>query len=255
MCAFKLKIIFWSSNLLEKKKVIKSMNFHGFRSKFHAHLGLDIYVKSLQRENGEKISLIIWDIDPYEGFYLKRIYFYPGTMGTILLVNSGQKTSWFAVQNYFHELTEFCGKIIPFLINIPGSAQVPIIDRTNPQELENWAAVHQGFYNVIENNTDSLEQQLLFFAEGILAKASTFKVICPGNSMKFFQEWNPLHLVSKITKNRKYCTWPLSHPKFRYQIPYILENIAQIQNPAADRFREWAVRELTIRGQKCNLML
>ncbi len=206
-------------------------------------IGVDVYIKEVDHDEGESSVLSIWNISSAERFDFVRNTFYKGASAVIGIFDLTDYSTWSDLLDWLDEVKSACGEIPIFII---GNRKEQVSDNEsviNSEECQDFAEFHNGFY--LETESDGTQMGPNLFkriAKSILTIYNKY-------------EFDPSRIIRKLRKGKGISKYETSHPLLGPNINFILEKIKDVDNPIANEFRKWVSKEFSIDVGSFKLLL
>jgi small GTP-binding protein len=146
MSSYKLKIVLCGDYDSGKTSLIMRFIKSRFASDYKLTVGVDILTKEVELENGQIVTLSIWDIGGQERFSFIRSTFYRGSVGALLVFDLSRVSSWNNIINWRAELTQFAGDVPFILIGNKLELIQKVGEVINREECRKYAEDNGGIY-------------------------------------------------------------------------------------------------------------
>ncbi|MHA1340836.1 MAG: Rab family GTPase [Promethearchaeota archaeon] len=112
---FKQKVLLCGPAGVGKTSLVMRFIKSRFQSEYKLTVGVDILTKDVQLDNGETVTLTLWDIGGQDRFAFIRSTFYRGAKGALLVFDLSRAATWDDIKNWRAEIKQFAGDI-PFVL-------------------------------------------------------------------------------------------------------------------------------------------
>jgi len=113
--SFKQKVLLCGPAGVGKTSLIMRFIKSKFQSEYKLTVGVDILTKDVQLDNGQIVTLTLWDIGGQDRFAFIRSTFYRGAKGALLVFDLSRAATWDDIKNWRAEIKQFAGDI-PFVL-------------------------------------------------------------------------------------------------------------------------------------------
>lgn len=113
--AFKQKVLLCGPAGVGKTSLVMRFIKSRFANDYKLTVGVDILTKDVELDDGQAVTLTIWDIGGQDRFAFIRSTFYRGAKGALLVFDLSRATTWDEIKNWRAEIKQFAGDI-PFVL-------------------------------------------------------------------------------------------------------------------------------------------
>jgi small GTP-binding protein len=229
-------------------------------------MGVDFSVHLVQTSDGEQVTLQIWDIGGEEDRFRSMFSsFCLGASGALLFYDPFRPETLLELQNWLPTMREYTRNIPVVLVStqqdLIEEGHLPVVDESVAIEflskfnIDGYISVSARTGENIKNAFVGISELMIENKNGIAYRHyDVWEKILLQNGFKL-RNWNPTEIIAKLNEGTEITEAEIQNINFRKRIYYILEKIENIDNPAANHFRDFATSQLLVKVGPYECML
>ncbi|MFW9945442.1 MAG: Rab family GTPase [Candidatus Odinarchaeota archaeon] len=148
---YNLKIIIIGDPGVGKTSLVKKFISGQFSRDYKASIGTNLFIKKMESDSDEKISLNLWDIAGQERWVKMRHLYYSGSDGALIVGDITRKNTFYQITKFWTpDLKKYCRDIPLILLANKNDLKLDI-SKTEIEEISNKINANSLIYTSARN--------------------------------------------------------------------------------------------------------